>query len=174
MQFTYSNKGYSMQNFCALIQEKGEIRNSFSTIKNNSTVLYVPHVSNTGYLAKDQFMKNTLNLFLVENITSRYLLCQVLFHGIYFRCLNVAHSFVCGCIFSVNFSRELVKAAELVFLVLEIDLNYGIFTSQQHTNKTKFSWDVRMLGRENYFPVLLLNCFLEFLWVFWGFFLCFS
>lgn len=32
--------------------------------------------------------------------------------------------------FSVNFSREPVKAVELVFLVLEIGLKDGIFTSQ--------------------------------------------
>lgn len=66
--------------------------------------------------------------------------------------------------FSVSFRRELVTAVELVFLVLEIDLNYGTFTSQQYMNKT--SWDMRMLGTENYFLVLFLNCFLEFLWVF--------
>lgn len=51
-------------------------------------------------------MKNTLNLLLTENITSRYLLCWVLLYGIYFRCLNVAHSFVCGCIFFSLFQQR--------------------------------------------------------------------
>jgi len=44
-------------------------------IKNNSIFLYVHCGSNTGYLAEGCFMKNTSDLFLVENIVSRYLLC---------------------------------------------------------------------------------------------------
>lgn len=53
-----------------------------------------------------------------------------------------------------------------VFFVLEVGLSYGTSTSYWYKNKTKFSWGVRMLGTENYSPVLFLSCFLEFLFFF--------